>query len=205
MEVEVAAAIVTVGSSLLVSVGTGIWTASFKTQQQLHLKRMEELISQQSKEKGARRDYEYEARKRLYAEFEPMLLPLLEDGETAMHTVVSLARSARNGEILRDGKGWLNAPGYYLLSSVYRVLVPLARIMLLKRRLTFVDMRLDSAIARQYLLCKCLALSFTDDFELPRAGTVLEYDPHNSNADKLRKPKPALFAHQGVSFNVLDS
>lgn len=48
---------------------------------------------------AARRDYEYEAMKRLYTDVEPLLFQLYEALEEAQHRVASLCRTSRNGNL----------------------------------------------------------------------------------------------------------
>jgi phage tail tape-measure protein len=57
--------------------------------------------------RNARRDYEYDARKRLYAQVEPLLFQLFEAAETAFNAVASLARTQRD----RNLPGWLSPGG----------------------------------------------------------------------------------------------
>ena len=54
-------------------------------------------------ERDARRDYEYEARKRLYSEIQPLLFQLKELSESAYRWVMSLARTAQ-----QDQLSWLS-------------------------------------------------------------------------------------------------
>src|SRR3712207_627574 len=64
-------------------------------------------LEEQRAVRDARRDYEYEARKRLYEECEPLLFEAAELAELGRYRVVSLARSCREGVLLPDGSGWL--------------------------------------------------------------------------------------------------
>jgi hypothetical protein len=61
------------------------------------------LLADISAERNARRDYEYDARKRLYSEIEPLLFQLFEALEESHYRVRSLARTSRNGNL----PGWL--------------------------------------------------------------------------------------------------
>jgi hypothetical protein len=151
---------------------------------------------------NARRDYEYEARKRLYKECEPLLFRLSEASENALHRIYSLARTARDGHL--GPSGWLSGPGYYLTSTLYNLLVPCAVFRLLQERLTFVDLEVDRRIRDQYLLAKWVAISFTDDFSLAKTEPVLAYDPHGSSPAQ-RMADPARYCNQGVPLGRLDA
>ena len=56
-------------------------------------------LEEENKERDAWRDYQYEARKRLYHECEPLLFLLAELSETALGRMYGLVRSAQNGTI----------------------------------------------------------------------------------------------------------
>lgn len=92
---------------------------------------------------AAKRDYQYDAIKRLYAQVEPMLFQLYEALEEAHYRVRSLTRTSRSGSLRSDGDNWLADDGYYLRSTVYKLILPAAFFRLLQRRVTFVDINLD--------------------------------------------------------------
>jgi hypothetical protein len=148
---------------------------------------------------AARRHYQYEARKRLYDEVEPLLFQVYEALEEAHHRVKSLARTARNGDL-----GWLARPGYYLNSTVYKLLLPVAHLRLMQRRMTFVDLGLDPHIERRYLLLKLYARSLTDDFSFAQASPELSYDPNHADWRQRRKELPAVYAQQGLMVGDLE-
>lgn len=148
---------------------------------------------------AARRDYEYEARKRLYDEVEPLLFQVYEALEEAHYRVRSLARTARNGDL-----GWLAGNGYYLASTVYKLLLPVAHLRLIQRRMTFVDLGLDPHIELRYLLLKLYARSFTDDFDFARTSPRLLYDPNHADWPKKREEEPAVYARQALVVGDLE-
>jgi hypothetical protein len=148
---------------------------------------------------AARRDYEYEARKRLYDEVEPLLFQVYEALEEAHHRVRSLARTARNGNL-----GWLAGDGYYLTSTVYKLLLPVAHLRLIQRRMTFVDLGLDPHIELRYLLLKLHARSFTDDFIFAQTSPPLPYDPNHAEWPKKREENPAVYARQALTVGDLE-
>lgn len=169
-------------------------------------KEIENLRYKLSKDKAlsdARLQYEFEAKKKLYQEYEPLLFQLLENSERALHRVQSLARTSREGEINKDG--WLDGTkNYYLKSTIYKLFLPLAIFKLMQNKLTLVDIRLDPKIGRYYQLAKQLYLSYTDDFEFARTIINIEYDPNNSEWQKLRSTKPIKYWRQGLPIGNLD-
>src|SRR2546430_6264740 len=64
-------------------------------------------LAEKQAEKNARRDYVYEARKRLYQQYEPLLFQLVELSESAYRRIAALARSARQGHLRPAQTGWL--------------------------------------------------------------------------------------------------
>jgi len=84
------------------------------------------------------RDYEYEAKKRLYHEIEPYLFLFSELSGSALSRIFRLASVAKEGK-LYPNTGWLSGPRYFINSTVYRMIAPLAAFKLIQRRLTIVD------------------------------------------------------------------
>jgi hypothetical protein len=155
-------------------------------------------------EKDARRDYEYEARKRLYHEFEPLLFQFVDLAESAQRRIGSIARTARQGH-LEPGKGWLSRESYYLLATMYKLMAPLVIIRLMQQRLTLIDLTVDPKINVQYALMKRLYNSFTDDFDLADMEPVLEYDPNAVDQMTLTDPTPSKHYRQGMFIGRLDN
>jgi hypothetical protein len=160
----------------------------------------------------ARRDYRYEAKKRLYAQVEPLLFQLTEAGESALYRIYSLARATRNGNL--DGEyGWLDGTGYYMASTIYKLIAPLVIVRILKRKLTLVDLTVDPRINLQYQISKWIYNSYGDDFQLARGGVdegqsnelALEYYPHDSNWEAKRNNEPEKFWRQGIPIGYVDN
>jgi hypothetical protein len=118
----------------------------------------------------AQREYEYEARQRLYEQFQPVLFQLVESSESAYWRIAGLAMSAREGR-LTGGKRRLRARSRtYLPSTIYRLFAPLAVLRLCQQRLTMVDLTLDHEIQRQYLAAKAVYRTWSDGSDLAGAG-----------------------------------
>src|SRR6266571_930724 len=114
------------------------------------LEAYKDTLVEQQEERNARRDYQYEARKRLYQQYEPLLFQLVECCENAKERIYSLARTARLGDL--EPKGWLSSKDYYLSSTIYFLLSPLVVFKLMQRSLTLVDLTVDPYLNDQYLL-----------------------------------------------------
>lgn len=168
------------------------------------LERFRDGLATNQKEQDARRDYEYEARKRLYEECEPLLFQLVELSGNAMRRIRSLARSARKGA-LEPGSGWLSSDGYYMSSTIYRLFAPLVAYRLIQRRLTLIDLTLDPYIAEQYRLAKCLYLSVTDDFSLAAENPAFAYAPDDEPPPNAPANETSRYRRQGLFEGVLDN
>ncbi|HEX8194668.1 MAG TPA: hypothetical protein VF571_00535 [Pyrinomonadaceae bacterium] len=168
------------------------------------LERLKGIIQTEQAEQNARRDYLYEARKRLYNECEPILFRLSETSENALYRIYSLARTARNGDLEGD-KNWLSNNKYYMASTLYNLLAPCAVFRLLQERLTLVDLEVDNQIKDQYLLAKWIYISFTDDFSLAQTEPTLPYSPFERNWQEKRILNPAQFWRQGIPVGRLDA
>jgi hypothetical protein len=166
-------------------------------------------LAEERAARDARRDYEFEARKRLYAECEPLLFQALELAEEARRRVESIARTARGGYLEADGSGWLERPGYFYKSTAYMLLAPITSYKILQRRLTNVDLGLEPRLRTQYELLKLIFLSFTWDFDLARHEPELPYtpdkaDPGEPGRHELLRDDPQVYWRQGFYRGIVD-
>jgi hypothetical protein len=168
------------------------------------LEKLRAGLTEAQAERDARRDYEYEARKRLYQEFEPLLFQFLELGQEAADRIVGLARTARQGNLDPD-HGWLTRDSYYMRSTIYRLMAPLVIAKLMQRRLTLVDMQVDPRIRVQYSLTRVLYNSFSDHHALAKRDPALDYDPNAGVSDDIRRQNPAKYYAQGLFSMYLDT
>lgn len=168
------------------------------------LAKLNAALGESKSEEDARRDYDYEARKRLYREAEPLLFRLSEASENALHRIFSLARTARNGDLGPTQPSWLQQPGYYMASTIYNLLAPTVIFRLLQDRLTLVDLTRDRRISNHYLLAKWLYISFTDDYVLAQMTPLSEYDPFIEGWREKRLAMPEKYWFQGLALGRLD-
>ena len=174
---------------------------------QSELETLKATLLEQKAEKDARRDYEYEARKRLYQQCEPLLFQLVELAENGINRIYSLARTARSGDLsLIPNEGWLwDTKEYYLASTVYKLIAPLVVYRIIQRRLTLVDLTVDTQINSQYLLAKRLFISFADDFEFARTEPAIEYDPNAEVSSQIARKDPQKYVRQAMFIGSLES
>jgi hypothetical protein len=168
-------------------------------------------LQEQRAERDARRDYEYEARKRLYTQCEPVIFEAMELAENFRHRVVSIARCSRMGWLRPDGTGWL-APSeddYYIESTAFFLLAPATSFKLIQRRLTAIDLALEPRVHFQYQLLKLAFLSYTWDYELAERVPSLNYhpddaDPGAPNSEQLLVQAPRVYRRQGLYVGIVN-
>src|SRR5215207_6173225 len=112
-----------------------VFTNYFGKRSQKELAALQEQSDITKMLEKARIEYEYEARKRLYSEVEPILFQLFDLSASAYSRILSLARASRNGN-LEPGNGWLSGIGYFTLSTIYRLMAPMSACKLLQRGVT---------------------------------------------------------------------
>lgn len=187
-----------------VSLVTLLYTLLATRRNERDLEHIRAEFSEKQAVRDARRDYEYEARKRLYTEFEPLFFQFFEAARAARGQIYGLASSARRGNLDADAS-WLAKPeSYYTLSLVYNIFAPLALGRLIQRRLTFVDLTLDPQIRSQYEAIRRISRVFSHDYDLAAAEPNLFYDPNHSEAEQRKTKQPEAYYRQGLFAGHLD-
>jgi hypothetical protein len=209
LSTSVVVALITASVSAAISILVAIYTQSASRETSTKIATLNASLHAAQAERDARRDYEFDARKRLYADCEPLLFQAIELVEDARSRIVTLARTARNGDIRVDGSGWLASSGYFYKSTAFMLLAPITSYKILQRRLTIMDLGLELRLRTQYELLKLIFLSFTRDFELARHEPELSYDPDKADPgepdrDVLLRERPEEYARQGLYRGVVD-
>ena len=164
-----------------------------------------QALQQIQKETDAKRDYEYEARKRLYHECGPILFQIAELAEGAYFRIIGLAGTARDGNLEPGPRSYFSRHDYYLLSTLYRLLAPSAALKVLQRRLTVVDLSLDKGVQRGYIFLRQVFLTWGDEFEFAKTQKNLTYTPFDEDARAKSKVEPARYWRQGLPLGVIES
>ena len=111
--------------------------------------------------------YEFDARKRLYEQLQPLLFQLKEQSESARWRIGGLAGSAREGRLYPCKRNRLRADSpSYLPSTLYRFMAPLVSYRLCQHKLTTVDLSLDEQLDVKYRLAKLLYRTWSDGKEI---------------------------------------
>lgn len=200
---SVIAAIASLGGAAL----TIFWGQRVKHEDDEQLERLKSKLLDWQGERNAQRDYRYEAMKRLYTDLQPLLFQLAELCDSAYLHTRGLARTARNGNLGAGPQSWLDDPedDYYLLSTVYRVLVPVAVVGLMRRRLTFVDLTVDQELAQQYRFARALSGTWNSGFDIAGKDPELHYRPHDPDARALSAESPGVYGLQHLYAGEVDA
>ena len=152
---------------------------------------------------NAQRAYEFEARKRLYEELQPLLFQLKEQSENARWRIGGLAESARNGRLYPKKRNRLreDSPSY-LPSTLYRFMAPLVSYRLCQRRLTTVDLSLDEQLDMKYRLAKMLYRTWSDGGEIaechPLPNCAADRPKSNISLQKIERIIEAMTFENGA-------
>ncbi|MFB9267028.1 hypothetical protein ACFFWD_28365 [Bradyrhizobium erythrophlei] len=163
---------------------------------------LEELKSKYSHEnrlKEARLDYEYEARKRLYDEVEPILFIAHFAARSTRGRLNAFADRLREGYISRDKRKTWMADHYYQRSTVYRMFLPIVLHRLLLRKLSQLDVTLEPVIGRKFMTLSIYPDILVDHFDLANVPNfTLPYDPYAEPTKAQLEHKPGEFKFQGL-------
>jgi len=182
---EVQAAWVAAGASLTVSAISllaSIWTNVRADRNQAaqnatarSLAELESRLSRENDAAKAKQDYEYEARKRLYAELYPLAYQLQMTSLSALHRIMNLALAAREGHLAAGDDNWLTGRDpYYFTNTLHSLLAPLAVYELMTRKLTSLDLRLDRDLHLIQLVARKAYSGMRSDYDLvaPRYPSI---------------------------------
>jgi hypothetical protein len=200
VEIKFWTAVVAAIASLVVATITHLSSRS----NQKAIEELRHRYAEDTAERDARRDYQYEARKRLYHECGPIVFQLAELSEAAYHRITGLAQTASHGD-LEPGRHSFLRDEYYRVSTIYRLLAPSAALKLMQRRLTLVDLSLDYGLHRQYTLARQAFFAFGDEFTFARLGPrSLDYRPFDEEADSKARTEPDIYWRQGLPLGAME-
>ncbi len=201
LDARIWAAIIAALASLLVAFISLLWGHKKSKQ----LEQLKADLAETRAEVDARREYEYEARKRVYEACGPLFFQLSEAAEDALHRILSIAQASRKGNLGHGHESWLDQRGSYRTSTYYNLLAPLAVYKMLRMRLTLVDLAVEPDIAWRFELVKRLFLSFTEHHEFACLEPPLKYEPDVSDWKVRRTQNEARYWQQGLAAGRLDT
>jgi hypothetical protein len=155
--------------------------------------------------RAAERSYQFDALKRLYTDFQPLIFELVEACDSASRRFGNLCKASRQGALDLGPRNWLNdeANPYYLLSTIYRFMAPVVLFKLCRRRLTFVDLRVNDHVRQQYALARLIYQTWNDGYEMKALSPFIDYEP-TSRWLKPSDPRASTHVMQHIVIGELD-
>jgi hypothetical protein len=188
-----------------VSLAVGIYSMRVGHANERKLETLRDSLAEKRAERDAWRDYQYEARKRLYEECEPLFFQLREASEIARDRICSLAERARQGRLGEREPSLLEREGHYAVSTYYQLMIPVTIFKMLQRRLTGVDLTVDPIAKTRYELAKWLYISFASEYVFADAHPAIEYTPDQAGRKGAREQNPSQFWRQGLPRARIDA
>jgi hypothetical protein len=200
---EVVVASIAAVASVSAAVVTAVLGGRLRGSIDAKLKEKQAELDEAQKERDAQRDYRYEAMKRLYADLQPVFFQLADVCETGYRHTRRLAERARAGSLGAGEQSWMRDP-YFLLATIYQLLVPIGVVGVLQRRLTTVDLTVDPSVAAQYRFARGAIDAWISGFDLAAVEPPLEYRPHDPEAPARKDNAPAVFRVQHLYTGQVD-
>lgn len=167
---DVESAWIAAGASMLVSaisLGTAVWTGMRSAATNRDLEVLKSRLSAENDAAKAKRDYEYDARKRLYTDLYPLAFQLQETARSAQNRIRNIALACRGGWLAEGPDNWMTGTDpYYFTSVIYTLVAPLAIYELMTRKLTSLDLTLDEDLRRQHFIARRAYEALRSDFNL---------------------------------------
>jgi hypothetical protein len=175
-------ALIAAVTSLVVSIVSAALTYFTRIRTDTRIALLQDTLHAAGEERRARRDYEYEARKRLYTEFQPVLFLMRERCDIAFQRIRGgIVEGAKRGRILspsRLGTGWTE-DRYHMTSTIWDLVTPLVYFRIGQQKLTGVDLSVDPVIRWQYLLAREMYTGWTLGNDLADQPPTIAYDDQN--------------------------
>jgi hypothetical protein len=156
--------------------------------------------------RAARRDYEYDANKRLLAQVQPRLFELSERCDEAFLRIFGIAQSEAQGRLdpACAKHRFRSESGYYLPSTIYRLVTPLVLARMLETELGRFDFSLVPTATAMYRLAKVLYRTWNSGESLARTGAAISYEPE-AVAQQRYGYDVAVHSRQHVRLGAIDT
>jgi hypothetical protein len=154
----------------------------------------------------AQRDYEYDAKKKLLTEVQPMLFELSERCDEAFWRIYGIAESEAQGRLDKpcQKRRFRLESGYYLPSTIHRLVSPLVLFRMLETGMARFDFSLVPEATAKYRLAKHLYRTWNSGDSLASCGEAIEYD-HEAKHKGEEGYAPVVHSLQHVRLGAVDS
>jgi hypothetical protein len=162
----------------------------------------DEARHEREEERDARREYNYQAQKRLYELYEPLRFQLVHATARALRRISEISLVPPPAALPDEHTRTASA---HLYQTAYDLLAPLALVSLVERQMTLIDLRVDGQAALEFWLAKGLTDAIGDDVLLARLNPQLSYNPYVENWKVLREKDPRQYQRQGLDPGELET
>lgn len=199
-------ALVTAVASGLYTVWQGVATErqareleALKSRFALEQQKAQAVLTDENAEEQARREYRFEALKRLYADVQPLMFQMRDPLQSAVDHVANFARASRDGRLSGPDRPWLTDV-YYIDATLYRLTAPAAYYELMRERLSLIDLSLDARAAAAYRLLDQYTRAMRADYRLAPAF----YGERGYQPDGPTRPEDGAGRRQGLLAGTRD-
>lgn len=190
MSAGMATALVTAAVSLLLSIATALLAYATRIRGDTRIAKLQSQLTDEREGRNAQRDYEYDARKRLYTELQPLLFQVVERAKRALDRIQgSFVEGSRDGSVKWPGRlgfGWED-DNYHMSATVWDLFVPLALVRGIQHKLTSVDLSVDPIIRWQYTLA-------SEAYDVWTRGSLADQSPRIDYSDEERPNRQHLLS-----------
>jgi hypothetical protein len=211
MSTPVVGAIVAASAAVLVGL-INLWSSRAQGMRLSALEERKAELSERGSARQAKVDYEYQARLRLYGQWEPALFQLLERSRYALNRIENLGNpdvwkqlAESEPDPAAKGRAVMPAAKYEVIATMYGLYSPLVVIREMSRRLTLFDLSLEPKIQLQYLLATAIYNTVQDDLALAAIEPVILYTPFADDWRSQREVTPRQYWWQGVTMGRLEN
>jgi hypothetical protein len=193
----------------------GTLVTAFLTRQNFKVQKNIEMLKTEQQgilaQRNALTSYEFEARKRLYTDCEPIFFQIEEAAEDALRQLCRICKpdtcekfSPVRQNLDSNPDEWMLTRSSELIATYYALFAPLALFCLLREHLTSADFSLDKKVWFRYRLARELYESFQDDTGLANCDPPFVYNPAVKEWRKKRLENPREHWWQGLTRGRLD-
>lgn len=202
--------ILTVSAAIVAAVlalASAVYTVRITTRTTKEVEVLKASLERESAEEQAKRNYEYEARKRIYSECEPLVLKLAASSDYAASRIIALSDPRRWVELRatrNTSSFWMLSKSSEVISMAHALLEPLALLTLLSEKITLVDLTFDRRLSEIYTIARAAYQVHMDDYAIASLPPALTYDPVVPDWREKRIADPATYWWQGITRGRLD-
>ncbi|MFD4432286.1 hypothetical protein [Nocardia sp. NPDC058497] len=189
----------------MIALGSAAYTVRSAARTSKEVEQLKAKLAQEAAAAEAHRNLEYQARAKIYAQSEPIVLKLAESAEFAASRIIALADPRRAQVLQATTTGsWMLSNSSETIAITHALLEPLAWSTLLRETTNFVDLRFEHRLSEIYTLARAAYQTHLDDYVIAEIPPAFPYDPLVAGWRQKRQVEPAIYWWQGITRGRLD-